>query len=86
MASATDIESVLNEQRVFTCDPAFAADAHVKSPEDYDRLYKQSTDDPEAFAMISDDHDQGVLEHARLAQPREDTRELGVQERELRDV
>ncbi|MCC6763634.1 MAG: acetate--CoA ligase [Deltaproteobacteria bacterium] len=49
MASGTDIESVLKEQRVFTCDPAFAAQAHVKSAEEYDALYRRSTQDPEAF-------------------------------------
>jgi acetyl-CoA synthetase len=49
MASGTDIESVLNEQRVFACDPAFAADAHVKSADEYEKLYRRSTEDPEAF-------------------------------------
>jgi len=49
MASPTDIESVLKEQRVFACDPAFAADAHVKSADEYETLYRQSTEDPEAF-------------------------------------
>jgi acetyl-CoA synthetase len=49
MASQTDIESVLKEQRVFPCDPSFAADAHVKSAAEYDRLYAESTKDPEAF-------------------------------------
>ena len=49
MASATDIESVLKEQRVFACDPSFAKDAHVKSAEEYDRLYAESVKDPEAF-------------------------------------
>ena len=49
MPSKTDIESVLKEQRVFTCDPAFAAAAHVKSVEEYEELYKRSIADPEAF-------------------------------------
>ena len=47
--SNTDIESVLKERRVFPCDPAFAAEAQVKSADEYARLYRQSTDDPEAF-------------------------------------
>ena len=47
--SNTDIESVLKEQRVFPCSPAFAADAHVKSADEYERLYRQSIEDPEGF-------------------------------------
>ena len=49
MASVTDIESVLKEQRVFPCDPAFAERAHVKSADEYAALYERSTEDPEAF-------------------------------------
>src|SRR5258706_5668326 len=49
MASSTDIESVLKEQRVFACSDEFAAAAHVKSADEYERLYRQSTEDPEAF-------------------------------------
>ncbi len=49
MPSVTDIESVLNEQRVFACDPAFAAEAHVKSADEYEALYRRSTEDPEGF-------------------------------------
>ncbi len=49
MASEIDIESVLNEQRVFTCDPAFAEAAHVKSTDEYERIYRESIADPEAF-------------------------------------
>ena len=45
----SDIESVLKEQRVFPADPAFAAAAHVKSLDEYERIYRQSVDDPEAF-------------------------------------
>jgi acetyl-CoA synthetase len=47
--SKADIESVLKEQRVFAPDPSFAADAHVKSLAEYERIYRQSVDDPEAF-------------------------------------
>jgi len=47
--SNTDIESVLNEQRIFPCSPAFAADAHVKSADEYERLYRESIEDPEGF-------------------------------------
>ena len=49
MASVTDIESVLKEKRVFPCDPAFAARAHVKSADEYEALYRRSTEDPGAF-------------------------------------
>jgi acetyl-CoA synthetase len=47
--SMSDIESVLKEQRVFPADPAFAAAAHVKSLDEYERIYRQSVDEPEAF-------------------------------------
>jgi len=46
---ATDIESVLKEQRVFPPPDEFAANAHVKSLAEYQRIYKQSVEDPEAF-------------------------------------
>jgi acetyl-CoA synthetase len=46
---AIDIESVLKEQRVFACEPGFAAEAHVKSADEYERIYKASIEDPEAF-------------------------------------
>ncbi len=47
--SGIDIESVLNEQRVFPPDPSFAASAHVKSLAEYERIYRQSVEDPESF-------------------------------------
>jgi acetyl-CoA synthetase len=46
---ATDIESLLKENRVFPPPGEFAAEAHVKSLAEYERIYKQSVDDPEAF-------------------------------------
>jgi len=48
-ASDVDIVSVLKEQRVFPPDPTFAASAHVKSLAEYDRIYRQSVEDPEGF-------------------------------------
>jgi len=48
-ASGIDIESVLNEKRVFPPDRDFAAAAHVKSMAEYERIYRQSVEDPEAF-------------------------------------
>lgn len=46
---ATNITSVLKETRVFPPPPAFAAQAHVKSVADYERLWQRAKDDPEGF-------------------------------------
>jgi acetyl-CoA synthetase len=43
------IESSLQEQRVFPPPPHFAAEAKINSLDDYNRLYKESIDDPEQF-------------------------------------
>jgi len=43
------IESVLHESRLFTPAPEFAAGAHVKSIEEYERLAAEAERDPEAF-------------------------------------
>jgi acetyl-CoA synthetase len=47
--SDESIKSVLNEQRRFAPNDAFAKNARVKSREDYERLYRESLDDPESF-------------------------------------
>ena len=44
-----NIDSILNEQRKFECPPEFARQAHVKNLDEYDRLYKESVDDPDKF-------------------------------------
>src|SRR5690606_33754347 len=44
-----NIESVLNESRVFEPPAAFAADALISNPEEFQRLYRQSLDDPAKF-------------------------------------
>ena len=44
-----NITSVLKETRVFPPAAAFAANAYVKSPADYERLYARAKDDPEGF-------------------------------------
>jgi len=44
-----DIESVLKEARVFTPAPDFSARAHIKSLQEYEKLYKQAEDAPEGF-------------------------------------
>ncbi len=45
----THFSSVLRENRVFPPPEAFATQAHVRSPAEYDALYRQSVEDPEAF-------------------------------------
>ena len=49
MAHQTEIESVLNESRVFPPPPEFSANAYIKSFEEYEELYKKAADDPEMF-------------------------------------
>jgi len=43
------IDSILNERRVFQPSPEFSQDAHIKSIEQYEQLYRQAEDDPEKF-------------------------------------
>ncbi|MGH9949318.1 MAG: AMP-binding protein, partial [Pyrinomonadaceae bacterium] len=49
MPESTAIESVLHENRVFPPPPEFAADAHLKSFEEYEKLYKEAAADVPAF-------------------------------------
>jgi acetyl-CoA synthetase len=49
MSSASSITSVLKETRLFPPPPDFAARAHIKSAQDYEKLYKRAQDDPEGF-------------------------------------
>jgi acetyl-CoA synthetase len=49
MSSATNIESVLQEQRVFPPPPEFAEHAHIKSMSDLEALRAEASADPEAF-------------------------------------
>jgi len=52
----TSIDSILQEQRKFECSPEFRQQAHIKSLEDYERLYKESVENPEKFwASIAKD-------------------------------
>jgi acetyl-CoA synthetase len=46
---STNITSVLKETRTFPPSPQFAAEAHVKSLAEYDKLWKRAADDPSAF-------------------------------------
>ncbi len=47
--SSQDIDSVLHERRVFPPPAEFAAQAHVKSMDEWQRLARAAADDPEAF-------------------------------------
>jgi acetyl-CoA synthetase len=47
--SSHAIDSVLNEQRVFTPSDEFRAHSHIKSRAEYDRLYQEAKEDPEGF-------------------------------------
>jgi acetyl-CoA synthetase len=47
--SNTGIESSMQETRLFPPSPAFSAKAHIKSMDEYHRLYRQSIDQPEIF-------------------------------------
>jgi acetyl-CoA synthetase len=49
MSEGTAIESLSNEQRVFPPPAEFAAQAHVKSFAEYERLYEEAAKDPAAF-------------------------------------
>src|SRR5580704_7293396 len=48
-ATSTDIQSTLNEQRVFDPPSEFSSKAHIKSLADYERLYEEADRDPESF-------------------------------------
>jgi acetyl-CoA synthetase len=45
----TNIESLLNEQRIFPPSPEFAKNAHIHSLEVYDSITKRAAEDPEGF-------------------------------------
>ena len=48
-ASDPNIDSTLNEQRKFECPEHFRQNAHIKSLEEYDRIYRESVEQPEKF-------------------------------------
>ena len=54
----TNIESVLHEDRKFECPEPFRQQAHIKSLEDYERIYRESVEQPEKFwgGIASDLH------------------------------
>ena len=45
----SSLESMSNEARVFAPSKAFSEKAHIASMEEYDRLYKESIEQPETF-------------------------------------
>ena len=49
MPESTDISSLLRENRTFEPAPQFSQRAHIRSREEYDRIYQRSVDDPEGF-------------------------------------
>ncbi len=51
-----DLDSTLREDRVFPPPPEFSEKAYVKSLDEYETLYRQSIEDPEAFwANVAND-------------------------------
>ncbi|MEK7856644.1 MAG: AMP-binding protein, partial [Acidobacteriota bacterium] len=49
MSDNSAIESVLSEKRLFPPPAEFAANAHIKSFDEYERLYAEAKADPQAF-------------------------------------
>lgn len=49
MSDRSAIESILNESRVFPPPQQFAEQAHIKSFEEYEKIYAEAEADPEAF-------------------------------------
>ena len=48
-AAASQITSLLTENRTFPPPPEFAAAAHVKSMAEYEKLWQRAKDDPDGF-------------------------------------
>src|SRR6266478_3297356 len=47
--ASTNIDSVLNEERVFPPPPEFSANAHIKSMDELERMRAEASADPEGF-------------------------------------
>jgi acetyl-CoA synthetase len=47
--SQANIDSILKESRVFTPSDEFRQQAHIKSLEEYERIYREAASDPEKF-------------------------------------
>src|SRR5438270_3429501 len=48
-SQSPNIDSTLQEQRKFECPTDFSERAHIKSLEEYERIYKESIEEPEKF-------------------------------------
>ena len=48
-SQSPNIDSTLQEQRRFECPSEFSQQAHIKSLEQYERIYKESIEEPEKF-------------------------------------
>ena len=48
-APSTNIDSILQEQRKFEPSEEFRRTAHIKSAEEYERIYRESVEQPEKF-------------------------------------
>jgi acetyl-CoA synthetase len=48
-SSQANIDSILKENRLFEPDEAFSSAAHIKSYEEYQRIYKEAEENPDAF-------------------------------------
>jgi acetyl-CoA synthetase len=49
MSDTIAIESILNEERVFPPPPEFSEQAHIKSFEEYEKIYNEAAQNPEEF-------------------------------------
>ncbi len=49
MQNDRSLEVLLREKRLFPPPPEIAESAHVKGPEEYERLYRESVEDPDGF-------------------------------------
>ena len=47
--ASTNIDSILQEQRKFEPPDHFRQQAHIKSLEEYERIYRESVEQPEKF-------------------------------------
>src|SRR5256712_1074858 len=47
--AATHIDSILQERRKFECPEHFRQQAHIKSLEEYERMYRESVEQPDKF-------------------------------------
>ncbi|MBI3650690.1 MAG: acetate--CoA ligase [Acidobacteria bacterium] len=49
MSSQANIDSILKENRMFEPSAAFSSTAHIKSLEEYQRIFKEAEENPDAF-------------------------------------